>query len=157
MQLLGKSALNDLDVFNFTKDFVFTAMDDLRKLVGGVVWESELLVDVFVIGLDTDEVGLLVQIVNVEVFLSLLARDPIEHDQVHGLDVESIGLDDRSGRDVLLVELHFIERAKHHGASLQEKRSLLEQFVELLCFVHKFIFIQSSEVERGRLIDELQF
>jgi|TARA_B110000285_G_scaffold235340_1_gene316452 hypothetical protein len=47
MQLLGKSALNDLDVFNFTKDFVFAAMDDLRKLVGGVVWESELLVDVF--------------------------------------------------------------------------------------------------------------
>jgi len=47
MQLLGKSALNDLDVFNFTKDFVFTAMDNLRKLVGGVVWESELLVDVF--------------------------------------------------------------------------------------------------------------
>jgi len=47
MQLLGKSALNGLNVFNFTKDFVFTAMDDLRKLVGGVVWESELLVDVF--------------------------------------------------------------------------------------------------------------
>jgi len=34
---------------------------------------------------------------------------------------------------------------------------LLEQFVELLCFIHKFIFIQSGEVERGRLIDELQF
>lgn len=47
MQLLGKSALNDLDVFNFTKDFVFTAMDNLRKLVGGVVWKSELLIDVF--------------------------------------------------------------------------------------------------------------
>jgi len=51
MQLLGKSALNDLNVFNFTKDFVFTAMDDLRKLVGGVVWESELLVDVFAFAL----------------------------------------------------------------------------------------------------------
>ena len=47
MQLLGKSALNDLDVFDFTKDFVFTPMDNLCKLVGGVVWESELLVDVF--------------------------------------------------------------------------------------------------------------
>ena len=53
--------------------------------------------------------------------------------------------------------MRFIERAEHHGASLQEERSLLEQFVELLCFIYKFFFIQSGEVERGRLIDEWQF
>jgi hypothetical protein len=40
---------------------------------------------------------------------------------------------------------------------MREKCSFLEQFVELLCFIYKFFFIQSGEVERGRLIDELQF
>ena len=49
VQFFWKSALNDLDVFNFTKDFVFTAMDDLRKSVSGVERESELFVHVFAI------------------------------------------------------------------------------------------------------------